>query len=150
MVTMNRPFLGRGWSFPPAFNRDRAGLEMLEEEADIASSLEVLLTTAPGERVMLPQYGCNLEELVFESLDTRMKTLMADKVESAILYHEPRIDLEGVRLDDSRELEGVVLIEVIYRVKSTNSRFNFVFPYYRLEGTDINMTTTVSLLPDNV
>ena len=123
---------------------------MLEEEADIASSLEVLLTTARGERVMLPQYGCNLEELVFKSLDTRMKTLMADKVESAILYHEPRIELEWVRLDDSRELEGVVLIEVTYRVKSTNSRFNFVFPYYRLEGTDINLTTTVHLLPDNV
>lgn len=147
---MNRPFLGRGWSFPPTFIRDRAGVEMLEEEADIASSLEVLLTTARGERVMLPQYGCNLEELVFESLDTRMKTLMADKVESAILYHEPRIELERVRLDDGGELEGVVLIEVTYRVKSTNSRFNFVFPYYRLEGTDINLTTTVNLLPDNV
>ena len=123
---------------------------MLEEEADIASSLEVLLTTARGERIMLPQYGCNLEELVFEILDTRMKTLMADKVESAILYHEPRIEVERIRLDDSREPEGVVLIEVIYRVKSTNSRFNFVFPYYRLEGTDINLTTTVNLLPDTV
>ena len=122
---------------------------MLEQEADIVSSLEILLSTAQGERVMLPQYGCNLDELVFESLDTRMKTLMADKVESAILYHEPRIELEKVRLDDGGELEGVVLIEVIYRVKSTNSRFNFVFPYYKLEGTDINLTTTVNLLPDN-
>jgi Bacteriophage baseplate protein W len=146
---MNRPFLGRGWSFPPTFDTSFSGVEMLEEEADIASSLEILLTTIPGERVMLPQYGCNLEELVFESLDTRMKTLMADKVESAILYHEPRIELESVRLDDSREIEGVVLIDVVYRVKSTNSRFNFVFPYYKLEGTDINLTTTVNLLPDN-
>ncbi len=147
---MDLTFLGRGWSFPPTFNRSRPGVEMLEQEADIASSLEILLSTIPGERVMLPQYGCNLEELVFESLDTRMKTLMADKVESAILYHEPRIDLESVRLDDSGELEGVVLIEIVYRVKSTNSRFNFVFPYYKLEGTDINLTTTVNLLPDNV
>ena len=147
---MEPTFLGRGWSFPPTFDRNLPGVEMLEQEADIASSLEVLLTTARGERVMLPQYGCNLDELVFESLDTRMKTLMADKVESAILYHEPRIELESVRLDDSRELEGVVLIEVIYRVKATNSRFNFVFPYYKLEGTDINLTTTVNLLPDGV
>jgi len=146
---MNRPFLGRGWSFPPTFNRSFLGVEMLEQEADIASSLEILLTTIPGERTLLPQYGCNLVELVFESLDTRMKTLMADKVESAILYHEPRIELESVRLDDSRELEGVVLIDIVYRVKSTNSRFNFVFPYYKLEGTDINLTTTVNLLPDN-
>jgi phage baseplate assembly protein W len=144
---MNRPFLGRGWSFPPTFNRDLPGVAMLEEEADIASSLEVLLSTARGERVMLPQYGCNLDELVFESLDTRMKTLMADKVASAILYHEPRVHLESVRLDNSRELEGVVLIEVTYRVKTTNSRFNFVFPFYKLEGTDINLSTTINLLP---
>jgi Bacteriophage baseplate protein W len=145
---MNKEFLGRGWSFPPSFNRSFKGVEMLEEEADIASSLEVLLSTAQGERIMQPQYGCNLEELVFESLDTRMKTLMADKVESAILYHEPRIELEKVHMDESRELEGVVLIEITYRVKSTNSRFNFVYPYYKLEGTDINLTTTVNLLPD--
>ncbi len=146
---MSNEFLGRGWSFPPEFNRSLAGVEMLEEEADIVSSLEILLSTTRSERVMLPQYGCNLDELIFENLDTRMKTLMADKVESAILYHEPRIELEKVRLDDSDELEGVVLIEVVYRVRSTNSRFNFVFPFYKLEGTDINLATTVKLLPGN-
>lgn len=145
---MERSFLGRGWSFPPTFDRNLAGVTMLAAEADIASSLEVLLTTVRGERVMLPQYGCNLDELVFESFDTRMKTLMADKVESAILYHESRIVLERVRLDDTRELEGVVLIEVTYRVKATNARFNFVFPYYQKEGTDINLTPTVTLLPE--
>lgn len=145
---MNLPFLGRGWSFPPTFQQNLPGVAMLEQEADIASSLEVLLTTAPGERIMLPDYGCNMEELVFESLDTNLKTLMADKIESAILYYEPRIEVEKVRLDTSRELEGVVLIELIYRVKTTNSRFNFVFPFYRLEGTDINLTTTINLLPD--
>jgi len=146
---MNKEFLGRGWSFPPAFDRGISGTQMLEEEADVASSLEILLSTAQGERVMLPQYGCNLDELIFESLDTRMKTLMADKVESAILYNEPRVELESVRLDESRELEGVVLIEIVYRVKSTNSRFNFVYPFYKLEGTDINIATTVNLLPDS-
>jgi uncharacterized protein len=146
---MNLSFLGRGWSFPPSFNRNIGGVEMLEHEADIKSSLEILLNTTLGERIMLPQYGCNLDELVFEGLDTRMKTLMADKIQSAILYHESRIALESVRLDNSDELEGVVLINVIYRVKATNSRFNFVFPYYKLQGTDINLATTVNLLPDN-
>lgn len=144
---MRHEYLGRGWSFPPTFNRQRGGVDMLEDEADIASSLEILLTTALGERTMLPQYGCNLDELVFESLDTRMKTLMADKVQTAILFFEPRIEIETVRLDDSRELEGLILIEVVYTVKATNSRFNFVFPFYKLEGTDINLTTTVNLLP---
>lgn len=147
---MDRSFLGRGWAFPPSFHLNTAGAGMLEQDADIASSLEILLSTRQDERVMLPQYGCNLDELLFESLDTRMKTLMIDKVESAILYHEPRIELENVQLDDSRELEGVVLIEIVYRVKATNSRFNFVYPYYKLEGTDINLATTVNLLPDSV
>ena len=73
---------------------------MLEHEADIVSSLHILLSTARGERIMVPQYGCNMDELVFENLDTRMRTLMADKIESAILYHEPRIDLERVQVDD--------------------------------------------------
>ncbi|MCG8346019.1 MAG: GPW/gp25 family protein [Chlorobiales bacterium] len=146
---MHYPFLGRGWSFPPAFDRNIPGVEMLEDEKDIASSLEILLSTLPGERVMLPQYGCNLDELLFESLDTRMKTLMADKVESAILYHEPRIELEKVVLDDSAGLEGIVLIRIEYRVKTTNSRFNLVFPYYKLEGTDVNLPVTLNLIADN-
>jgi uncharacterized protein len=142
----NLLFIGRGWSFPPNFSQVNGSVDMLEQEADIASSLEILLGTVRGERVMLPQYGCNLDELIFENLDTRMKTLMTDKIESAILYHEPRIELEKVSLDDSRELEGIVLIEIVYRVKSTNSRFNFVYPFYKLEGTDINLTTKVSLI----
>lgn len=146
---MKQDFLGRGWSFPPTFNNSLGTVAMLEQEADIASSLEILLGTAQGERVLQPHYGCNTDELLFETLDTRIKTLMADKVESAVLYNEPRIDLESVNLDDSLALEGVILIELVYRVRSTNSRFNFVYPYYKLEGTDINITTTVNLLPDN-
>lgn len=146
---MNLAFLGRGWSFPPTFDNSPPGVKMLEQEEDIVASLQALLSTAQGERVMLPQYGCNMDELIFESLDTRMKTLMADKIETAILYHEPRIDLENVFLDDSRETEGVVLINVVYRVRTTNSRFNFVFPFYKLEGTDVNIAATVNLLPES-
>lgn len=145
-MEQNLTFIGRGWSFPPKFNSNSGTVEMLEQEADIASSLGVLLQTVRGERVMLPQYGCNLDELIFENLDTRMKTLMTDKIESAILYHEPRIELEKVTLDDSGELEGVILIGIVYRVRTTNSRFNFVFPFYKLEGTDINLTTSISLI----
>lgn len=122
---------------------------MLEDEADIVSSLQILLSTIPGERVMQPLYGCNLTELIFESLDTRIKTLMADKIESAILYYEPRVNLESIVFDESQEMEGVVLIDIVYQVKTTNSRFNFVYPFYKQEGTDINLTTTVSLLPEN-
>jgi phage baseplate assembly protein W len=146
---MNGDFLGRGWSWPPEFLLNPPRVTMLEDEADIASSLQVLLSTIPGERVMQPLYGCNLTELIFESLDTRIKTLMADKIESSILYYEPRVTLESVVFDESQEMEGVVFINIVYRVKTTNSRFNFVYPFYKQEGTDINLTTTVNLLPEN-
>ncbi len=146
---MNRPFLGRGWSFPPAFQRSIAGVEMLDQEADIASSLEIILTTSIGERVMAPDFGCNLEDLLFENLDTTLKTLVTDQIETALIYYEPRIDIEKINLDTDRELEGIVLIEVTYRVRSTNTRYNFVYPFYKNEGTDINLTTTINLLPDN-
>lgn len=146
---MDRSFLGRGWSFPPTFSIRVPGVLMIEEEADIASSLEVLLCTSQGERTMLPLYGCNLEELLFETLDVRTKTLVADKIETAILYHEPRIEVETIQVDDSQELAGVVFIKIVYIVKTTNSRFNFVYPYYKNEGTDINLATTFELIPDN-
>lgn len=143
---MDEAFLGRGWIFPPTFERATAGVDMLSGDEDVASSLEILLSTQRGERVMLPLYGCGVDALLFEPLDTRQKTLLKDMIETAILYHEPRVDVESVELRDDQELEGVVLIEVTYRVKSTNSRFNFVYPYYVNEGTDVNLTSSLKLL----
>ncbi len=147
-MNLSYGFLGRGWSFPPAFSRATVGVQMLEDEADIASSLHVLLTTMRGERVLLPSYGCGLEELQFESLDTRMKTLLKDKIEAAVLYHEPRIKVEAVELDVERELEGVIIIDLTYTVKSTNSRFNFVYPFYKDEGTELDLTASFKQLAE--
>lgn len=144
---MTASYLGRGWSFPPQFDLQSNSVNMLEDDADILSSLEILLGTRPGERVMLPQYGCNLDPLLFETLSTRLKTLMADNIQSAILYFEPRIQVETVKLHQDHGNLGVVLIDIVYRVKATNSRFNFVYPFYKLEGTDINLTTRVNPLP---
>ncbi|MEQ1676514.1 MAG: GPW/gp25 family protein [Chitinophagaceae bacterium] len=138
----NDDFLGRGWSFPPAFRKELQGVEMTEKETDIERSLHILLTTATGERLMQPKYGCNMEELVFESLNTTTKTLMKDKIQTAILYFEPRIDVTKIELNDTNQLEGEILIEIEYIVRATNSRFNFVFPYYINEGTELNLITT--------
>lgn len=132
---MEKSFLGTGWKFPPTFDLGGKGVQMLSDEADIDSSLEVLLSTTPGERVLNPTYGCNLDRLVFENLDATLKTFMADLITTAILYHEPRISVERVDLSGSDELTGVVLIEVEYIVRTTNSRRNFVFPFYKVEGT---------------
>lgn len=130
-------FLGRGWSFPPTFDYDTGSVQMLEEVEDIYSSLHILLTTITGERIMQPRFGCNLEELLFESIDTSLKTLIIDKIETSILYFESRIKPLRIDLIDDLELEGKLLIEVDFLVKSTNSRFNFVFPFYKNEGSQI-------------
>jgi phage baseplate assembly protein W len=99
--------------------------------------LHILLTTRLGERVMQPTYGCNLDELVFEALSSTFKSFIKDLIKTAILYHEPRIRLNKIELDDSRDLEGIILIVIDYTVRTTNTRFNYVFPYYKNEGTDI-------------
>jgi phage baseplate assembly protein W len=137
---MSTPFgiIGRGWSFPPAFNSAIASVEMLTGEEDINSSLEILFTTATGERILLADYGCDLKPYLFEPLTTTMKTLIADKIKTAILYYEPRIKVEAVELIDDGALEGRIVIDIQYRVRTTNSRYNFVFDYYIKEGTEMS------------
>jgi phage baseplate assembly protein W len=139
-------FLGRGWSFPPTFNLVQQDVAMTEKMDDIEKSLQILLSTKIGERVMEPKYGCNMDQLIFESLDTTTQTIIIDKVQTAILYFEPRIDAKKIELNTDDELEGVVLISIEYVVRSTNSRFNFVYPYYINEGTEIEIITTNNLV----
>jgi len=135
-------FLGVGWGFPPTFDAITRSVGMTEKEEDIEKSLQILLTTAIGERVMQPKYGCNMDSLLFEPLNTTTKTIMIDKIKMAILFFEPRIDAKKIALNSQNELEGEVLVEIEYIVRATNSRFNFVFPYYITEGTEIDFFTT--------
>ena len=131
-------FLGTGWSFPPTFNVAAGSVEMTSDEADIQLSLHILLSTRKGERVMEPDYGCNLDDMLFEPMTTTFKTFMRETIKTAILYYEARIDLNSIKIDDSREVEGVILIILDYTVRTTNSRFNFVYPYYKKEGTELH------------
>ena len=135
-------FLGRGWSFPPEFNITAQSVEMTEKVDDIYKSLEILLSTRVGERIMQPKYGCNMDELIFESLDTATKTIIIDKIKTAILYFESRIDAKKIELNTDNELEGIIVLEIEYVVRATNSRFNFVYPYYRNEGTELQFIST--------
>src|SRR5687767_5091781 len=93
-----KSFLGTGWGFPPEFHIITNNISMLSDAEDIQSSLQILLSTRPGERVMLPRYGCNLDEMIFEPLTTTFKTYMKDLISTAILYFEPRIDVNDIAL----------------------------------------------------
>lgn len=134
-----KSFLGTGWSFPPSFSKASSDVAMLSDEADIQSSLQILLSTRQGERVMQHKYGCNLDEMVFEPMTTTFKTYIKDLIQTAILYYEPRIDVQKIELDDSRDAEGVILVIIEYVIRSTNSRYNYVYPFYKTEGTQVNL-----------
>jgi phage baseplate assembly protein W len=129
-------FLGTGWAFPPSFTRGPQSVVMVSDEEDIRQSLEILLTTSVGERFLRPAYGCDLRRYLFEPLDAGLVAYIRDLVNNAILYHEPRIRLTDLTLT-TRADEGTLLIELEYVIRATNSRQNFVFPFYKDEGTDI-------------
>ncbi len=135
-MELNNSFLGRGWSFPPVFDRT-AGVQMLDGEADIQSSLEILLSTRIGERVMQPEYGCNTDNMLFEAMNTSFQTFMKKQIEKAILADEPRIDLKNIDLVTQNAVDGVILIVVDYVVRATNTRTNLVYPFYKTEGNII-------------
>ncbi len=130
----HKSFLGTGWGFPPTFTG--AGVKMVSDEQDIKESLHILLSTEIGERVMQPQYGCNMHRLVFEPLDTSLQAYMEDLIRTAILYFEPRIILNSITLEPQVN-EGRIDICIDYTIATTNTRHNYVYPFYKQEGTEI-------------
>lgn len=137
MAKVFNSFLGTGWSFPPTFNRSSGTVEMVTDEEDIKQSLNILLSTSLGERVMQPKYGCNLNDYVFEGLSSSTIGYIKERVANSILYYEPRIIAEkiDVTADDSTDLlEGRFTISVEYSIPGTNSRFNYVYDFYKNEA----------------
>ncbi len=133
----SKAYLGTGWSFPPTFDSDSKTITMVSAEKDIEQSLEILLSTSLGERVMQPDYGCNLKDYQFESMDSALIGFIKDLVERAILFFEPRIKLERIDIteEDSFELiEGMLKIIVHYEIEGTNTRNNYVYDFYLREA----------------
>jgi hypothetical protein len=132
-MELNDSFLGRGWSFPPTFTKG-AGVRMLSGEDDVQNSLQILLSTRIGERLMQPEYGCNTDNMLFTSMNTSFQTFMKKQIETAILADEPRIDLNKVDLVLPDPAGGTLLIVVDYTVRTTNTRGNLVYPFYLTES----------------
>lgn len=126
----DQSFLGRGWSFPPEFSREESPLKLVGGEDDIRQSLIILLSTYVGERVYRKNYGAGLREFQFEQMDLTQETLLIRFLEKKILLFEPRIRVNTIRTDHTREKEGVLQIEIDYTVRLSNSSQNLVYPYY--------------------
>lgn len=137
----NKQFLGRGWAFPPTFERTGAEpggrVRMVAAELDVRQSLVILFSTVPGERVMLPGYGCPLERHLFDAIDQHTLTRLEGLIRDAVLRYEPRILLEEVGFDTSGAIGGELRITLVYLIRATNTRSNMVFPFYLNEGTNV-------------
>ena len=128
-------FLGRGFGFPPSFASGQ--VRMVEDEQDIHESLLILFGTLPGERVLQPRFGLDLSPLLFEPLSTTLRTLLKERISTTLLIHEARIRVHELVIDDSLALEGLLQIRLDYSVRSTNSRFNLVYPYYLGDANEL-------------
>jgi uncharacterized protein len=135
MENPEKSFLGTGWSFPPTFSTLTYSVEMVSDNRDIRESLWILFSTSLGERIMVPTYGSDLWQLVFESITTMFKNQVADTIRNAILYWEPRILVEEVTVEPDATVDGLVLISVSYLIRKTNTRNNLVYPFYLQEAT---------------
>jgi uncharacterized protein len=137
MEAIDRSFLGTGWNFPPTFRREWYGVEMLSGEDDIRSSIGIILNTIPGERVMLPNFGCNLQPYVFDTMNPANTTLIEKIVHDALVFHEPRIIVGDITTTTDQEL-GILNIDIQYTVIATNTRYNYVYPFYINEATNVD------------
>jgi uncharacterized protein len=130
-------FLGTGWSFPPKFLLETGEVAMTADEDDIHASLKILFGTAIGERLFEPEYGLDMQEMLFEPISTTMKTYVIDRIKVAILIYEPRIDVLMLDLDTTAQNEGRMTIILEYRVRTTNSRYNLVYPFSTTDGNEV-------------
>lgn len=133
----DKTFLGTGWSFPPSFDKESGSSDMVSDSEDIKQSLKIILFTSYGERTMRPEFGSNISESVFDSIDSVTINTLTDNITQAIIEFEPRVTLHGVEIDSTEIYNGRLDIQLDYSIRSINVRTNIVFPYYFKEGTNI-------------
>jgi hypothetical protein len=138
-------FLGTGWSFPPRFDRGAGRVAMVDDEQDIEESLRILFGTQRGERLFQPQYGLDMHDVLFDPMSTTMRTLLEERVKIDILVYEPRIEPLALKVSSPDAASGELYIELEYRVRATNSRYNLVFPFYGSDSNELARTAAGAL-----
>lgn len=123
-------FLGCGWAFPVDFGGGVNPTSMVAKEEDIRQSLQIILSTRIGERIMRPDFGIDLHSMVYHNMDLTARTQLRAAIEKAILYWEPRIMLTNVTFDMSEDRNGILYILLEYTIRQTNARANMVYPFY--------------------
>lgn len=130
---MENQIIGKGLYFPLRPNSD-GRLSYLTGPEKVRQSIWLILSTARGERVMLPDYGCGIHDLLFEANTASLRVSVQAQVREALIRWEPRIDVLDVRVDPGGEVSNQLLIRIDYRLRANNSIFNLVYPFFINEG----------------
>jgi phage baseplate assembly protein W len=130
--TSKKAHLGVGWAFP--VKPVHGALTFARYEDDVEQAIQIILLTAPKERVMLPDFGAGLRDFVFEPNSQSTRTSIAARVLAALVNWEPRITIENVSVTEGEEAANELLIHIDYVVRSTNVAYNRVYPFYLLES----------------
>jgi hypothetical protein len=125
-----RSFLGRGWSFPVRLHDKEGSIRLSEYDQDIKEAIWIILSTSKGERVMRPDFGCGIHDLVFEVIDTASLAAIEEQVRAALAAFEPRIDVQQVNAESDGGMDGRLRISIDYLVRGTNNQLNLVYPFY--------------------
>lgn len=134
MATGTRDFLGVGWKFPLQVTPG-GKIAQARYEQRIEESIYLILSTARGERVMLPQFGCGIHDLVFAPNNATTLTVVVQTVRQALVAYEPRIDVLDINAESAPEEPNLLLIRINYRIRANNALGNLVYPFYIGEGT---------------
>lgn len=129
-----KDWLGRGWNYPIKVDPRTNAIMLVEYEPDIRQAIEIILSTARGERVMRPDFGCGIHDLVYDVMDVAMLTRVETEVRESLIKYEARIELISVAANPRHAVDGKLLVEVDYRVRRTNQTGNYVYPFYFREG----------------
>lgn len=125
-----RSYLGRGWSFPVRLQGREGAIRFSQYDEDVRESIRIILSTSKGERVMRPDFGCGIHELVFQVINTTTMTDIEDSVREALAAFEPRIDVLNVSTSSDPGLEGKLSVSIDYVIRGTNNQLNVVYPFY--------------------
>ena len=128
--------LGSGLAFPLQVNR-LGGIALASGEQDIDQAIELILSTAPGERPMRPEFGCGVHDFVFDTIDAATVGRLETEIRTALDRWEPRIEVQTVDFDLDQMIDGQLLISIGYRVRSTNSERNLVYPFYVIPAEEM-------------
>jgi len=129
-----KAFLGRGWNYPVAPNAAGDDLMLVDHDDDIRQAVRIILETSRGERVMRPDFGAGLNDFLFEPINTTTMALIRHRVETALITWEPRIRVESIEVTANQAALGRIDIAIAYAVRSTNTFYNLVYPFYLQEG----------------